>query len=92
MSRNPALPPGGPDAVGPFIFFTVQAGEKGTRLMALGRETLDGPRHIWWNFVASSRERIEEAKRQWRAERWGAGLFDLPPTDRADHIPLPERT
>lgn len=71
---------------------TVQAGDRGARLMALGGATLNGPRHIWWNFVASSRERIEEAKRQWRAERWGAGLFDLPPTDRADHIPLPERT
>ena len=71
---------------------TVQAGDRGARLMALGGETLDGPRHIWWNFVASSRERIEEAKRQWRAERWGQGLFDLPPTDRAEHIPLPERT
>lgn len=71
---------------------TVQAGDRGARLMALGGETLNGPRHIWWNFVASSRERIEEAKRQWRAERWGAGLFDLPPTDRAEHIPLPERT
>lgn len=71
---------------------TVQAGDRGTRLMALGGETLNGPRHIWWNFVASSRERIDEAKRQWRAERWGQGLFDLPPTDRAEHIPLPERT
>ena len=71
---------------------TVQAGDRGARLMALGGETLNGPRHIWWNFVASSRERIEEAKRQWRAERWGHGLFDLPPTDRAEHIPLPERT
>ncbi|MTE00207.1 pirin family protein [Paracoccus sp. YIM 132242] len=71
---------------------TVQAGDRGARLMALGGETLDGPRHIWWNFVASSRERIEEAKRQWRAERWGQGLFDLPPTDRAEHIPLPERS
>lgn len=71
---------------------TVQAGDRGARLMALGGETLNGPRHIWWNFVASSRERIDEAKRQWRAERWGQGLFDLPPTDRAEHIPLPERT
>lgn len=71
---------------------TVQAGDRGARLMALGGATLNGPRHIWWNFVASSRERIDEAKRQWRAERWGMGLFDLPPTDRAEHIPLPERS
>ena len=71
---------------------TVQAGGRGARLMALGGATLNGPRHIWWNFVASSRERIDEAKRHWRAERWGMGLFDLPPTDRAEHIPLPERS
>ena len=71
---------------------TVQAGDQGARLMALGGETLGGPRHIWWNFVASSRERIEEAKRQWREGRWGQGLFDLPPSDRAEHIPLPERS
>jgi redox-sensitive bicupin YhaK (pirin superfamily) len=70
---------------------TVQAGDQGARLMALGGATLNGPRYIWWNFVASSRERIEEAKRQWQAARWGEGLFDLPTDDRAEHIPLPER-
>lgn len=69
---------------------TVQAGDRGARLMALGGETLGGPRYIWWNFVASSKERIEEAKRQWQAERWGQGLFDLPAGDRDEHIPLPE--
>ncbi|RLK50639.1 hypothetical protein DFR31_0545 [Alkalispirillum mobile] len=69
---------------------TVAAGEAGARLMMLGGATLGGPRYIWWNFVASSRERIEEAKRQWRAENWGAGLFDLPPGDRKEHIPLPD--
>ncbi|WP_411837901.1 pirin family protein [Paracoccus sp. ME4] len=68
---------------------TVQAGDRGARLMALGGSTLEGPRHIWWNFVASSRERIEEAKREWREARWGQGRFDLPPTDRDDFIPLP---
>lgn len=70
---------------------TVQAGDQGARLMALGGATLNGPRYIWWNFVASSRERIEEAKRQWQAARWGEGLFDLPSNDRAEHIPLPEK-
>lgn len=69
---------------------TVAAGEAGARLMILGGETLGGPRYIWWNFVASSRERIEEAKRHWRAENWGQGPFDLPPNDRAEHIPLPD--
>lgn len=70
---------------------TVQAGNRGARLMALGGETLNGPRYIWWNFVASSRERLETAKAEWRAARWGQGLFDLPPTDRDEYIPLPER-
>jgi redox-sensitive bicupin YhaK (pirin superfamily) len=68
---------------------TVRAGEQGARLMALGGATLNGPRHIWWNFVASSREKIEAAKEEWRAARWGQGLFDLPPQDRDEHIPLP---
>ncbi len=69
---------------------TVAAGEQRARLMILGGATLGGPRYIWWNFVASSKERIEEAKRQWRAENWGAGLFDLPPDDRNEHIQLPD--
>ena len=50
---------------------------------------MGGPRFIWWNFVASSRERIEAAREEWRAERWGQGRFDLPPEDRDEHIPLP---
>ena len=68
---------------------TVKAGPHGARLMALGGATMGGPRYIWWNFVASSRERIEAAKEEWRAERWGQGRFDLPPEDRDEHIPLP---
>jgi len=69
---------------------SVAAGESGARLMILGGATLNGPRYVWWNFVASSMERIEEAKNQWRAQDWGKGLFDLPETDRAEHIPLPD--
>ncbi|WP_110708027.1 pirin family protein [Salinicola sp. CR57] len=69
---------------------TVAAGGGGARLMILGGATLGGPRYIWWNFVASSRERIEEAKAEWRAEDWGNGRFDLPIGDRAEHIPLPD--
>ncbi|CAN7623041.1 pirin family protein [Rhizobium sp. LjRoot258] len=69
---------------------TVTAGGQGARLMALGGATLSGPRYIWWNFVASSKERIEEAKAEWRAENWGKGRFDLPVDDRDEHIPLPE--
>jgi redox-sensitive bicupin YhaK (pirin superfamily) len=69
---------------------TVAAGEGGARLMILGGATLGGPRYIWWNFVASSKERIEEAKADWRAQNWGNGRFDLPVDDRDEHIPLPD--
>jgi redox-sensitive bicupin YhaK (pirin superfamily) len=69
----------------------IRAGDQGARLMLLGGATLDGPRHIWWNFVASSKERIEAAKAAWAAGDWDHGRFRLPPTDRAEFIPLPER-
>ena len=69
---------------------TVAAGERGARLMILGGATFSTPRFIWWNFVASSRERIEEAKAEWRAENWGQGRFDLPVDDRDEHIRLPD--
>ena len=69
---------------------TVAAGDQGARLMILGGTTLSGPRYIWWNFVASSQERIEEAKAEWRAANWGKGRFDLPIDDRDEHIPLPD--
>lgn len=68
---------------------TVAAGAQGARLMALGGATLNGPRYVWWNFVASSREKIEAAKEEWRRGAWGQGQFDLPPDDRAEFIPLP---
>ncbi len=58
---------------------SVKAGPQGARLMLLGGATMDGPRHIWWNFVASSRERIEAAKEAWRAGDWAHGRFRLPP-------------
>ena len=61
------------------------------RLLLLGGETLGGPRHIWWNFVASSKERIEAAKEAWRAGDWQHGRFQLPPDDDQEFIPLPER-
>jgi redox-sensitive bicupin YhaK (pirin superfamily) len=41
-----------------------------TRMMFLGGATMDGPRHIWWNFVSSSKERIEQAKADWAAARF----------------------
>ncbi|VVS99104.1 pirin family protein [Rhizobium sp. EC-SD404] len=68
---------------------TVAAGPQGARLMILGGATLNGPRYIWWNFVASSQDRIEEAKAEWQAGNWGRGRFDLPADDRDEYIPLP---
>jgi len=56
-----------------------------SRLMMLGGDSMDGPRHIWWNFVSSSKERIEQAKAEWRA-----GKFDTVPGDAEEFIPLPE--
>ncbi len=67
---------------------TVAAGAQGARLMALGGATLNGPRHVWWNFVSSSKDKIEAAKEEWRAANWGKGLFDLPVDDREEFIPL----
>jgi redox-sensitive bicupin YhaK (pirin superfamily) len=43
-----------------------------SRVMLLGGAAMDGPRHIYWNFVASSRERIEQAKEDWKAERFAS--------------------
>lgn len=58
----------------------------GARLILCGGAPMDGERHVWWNFVSSSRERINEAKRAWKA-----GEFALPADDRDEWIPLPER-
>ncbi|GIL00189.1 MAG: hypothetical protein BroJett030_00880 [Alphaproteobacteria bacterium] len=70
---------------------TLTAGETGARLMLLGGDTLGGPRHIWWNFVASSRERIEAAREAWARADWRSGRFRLPPGDEDEFVPLPER-
>ncbi|MBL4627087.1 MAG: pirin family protein [Roseicyclus sp.] len=70
---------------------SMTAGEQGARVMILGGDTLEGPRHIWWNFVASSKERIEAAKEAWREGDWQHGRFQLPPTDDAEFVPLPGR-
>ncbi len=55
------------------------------RVMLLGGAPLDGPRHIWWNFVSSSKDRIERAKQEWKD-----GQFGLIPGDDKEFIPLPE--
>jgi redox-sensitive bicupin YhaK (pirin superfamily) len=56
-----------------------------SRLMFLGGAAMEGPRYIWWNFVSSRRERIEEAK-----EDWKTGRFKSVPGE-SEFIPLPER-
>ena len=63
----------------------IVAGAGGAKAMLLGGAPLDGPRHIWWNFVSSSKERIEQAKADWRD-----GRFAKVPGD-AEFIPLPDR-
>jgi redox-sensitive bicupin YhaK (pirin superfamily) len=71
---------------------TVTAGDRGARRMVLGGATLNGPRYIWWNFVASSRERIEAAKAASGRGDWADNpRFRLPPGDEAEFIPLPDR-
>ncbi len=70
---------------------SLKAGPQGARLMALGGATMNGPRYVWWNFVSSSREKIEDAKEAWREANWGEGQFSLPPDDDDEYIPLPER-
>lgn len=54
------------------------------RLMVLGGAAMDGPRYIWWNFVSSRRDRIEDA-----AARWHARAFADVPGDNKEFIPLP---
>ncbi len=58
----------------------------GAKLMLCGGAPMDGARHVWWNFVSSSRERINAAKHAWKA-----GDFALPPQDDGEFIPLPEQ-
>ena len=55
------------------------------RIILLGGEPMDGPRHIWWNFVSSSKDRIDAAKADWKAKR-----FTAVPGDADEFIPLPD--
>ena len=54
------------------------------RFMIFGGEPMEGPRYLWWNFVSSRLERIEQAK-----EEWSKGQFDTVPGDEEEFIPLP---
>ena len=63
---------------------TVKAATR-TRFMMLGGDPMDGPRHIWWNFVSSRQDRIDQAKAEWKQ-----GRFESVPGE-TEFIPLPER-
>jgi redox-sensitive bicupin YhaK (pirin superfamily) len=64
--------------------------ERGARFVVVGGEPFPEPRHIYWNFVSSSEERLEQAKRDWRERRGQAdGPFPLVPGDEKEFIPLP---
>lgn len=85
------IPEGGTFDAGQLLIFkpgeeiTLRAGaSRSARMMLLGGEPLDGKRHIWWNFVSSSRERIEQAKEDWREGRFA------PVPGETEFIPLPE--
>ncbi|MDX8516903.1 pirin family protein [Mesorhizobium dulcispinae] len=63
----------------------VVSSERGAHFMLFGGASLGSKRYIWWNFVSSSKERIEQAK-----EEWKTGRFDIVPGDEEEFIPLPE--
>ncbi|OHV61627.1 hypothetical protein LCM4577_13105 [Mesorhizobium sp. LCM 4577] len=63
----------------------VVASERGAHFMLFGGASLGSQRYIWWNFVSSSKERIEQAKQEWKT-----GRFDIVPGDEEEFIPLPE--
>lgn len=76
----------------PMVLYVVRPGTRATlrsagggHVMLCGGAPLDGPRHVWWNFVSSRRDRIEQAKRDWQAE-----LFPVVPDDAIERIPIPD--
>lgn len=65
---------------------TLTAGDRGCHMMLFGGAALNSKRYIWWNFVSSSKDRIEQAKQEWRT-----GRFDIVPGDEEEFVPLPEK-
>ncbi|MBZ9964957.1 pirin family protein [Mesorhizobium sp. B292B1B] len=63
----------------------VVSSQAGAHFMLFGGASLGSKRYIWWNFVSSSKERIEQAKQEWKT-----GRFDIVPGDEKEFIPLPE--
>lgn len=75
-----------------YLLYVIAPGAKvslsslsGGRAMLLGGEAFASKRHVWWNFVSSSKDRIEQAKAD-----WFEGRFPLVPGDPDEYIPLPE--
>jgi redox-sensitive bicupin YhaK (pirin superfamily) len=78
------------DRLEPFTLYVLAPGSEPVvtgngRAMLLGGGDFATPRHVWWNFVSSSRDRIMEAKRDWTA-----GRFPIVPGDEKEYIPIPE--
>jgi redox-sensitive bicupin YhaK (pirin superfamily) len=80
------------DRLEPFTLYVLAPGQPMTlraetpsRIMLLGGEAFSTSRHVFWNFVSSSRDRINQAKEDWKARR-----FPLVPGDEEEFIPLPE--
>ena len=71
-------------AAGPLLRKCLES-KSGARVMLLGGEAFETKRHAWWNFVSSSRERINQAKEDWRE-----GRFPKVPGDEEEFIPLPD--
>ncbi|TPK91929.1 pirin family protein [Mesorhizobium sp. B2-4-12] len=63
----------------------IVSSQTGAHFMLFGGASLGSKRYIWWNFVSSSKERIEQAKQEWKT-----GRFDIVPGDDKEFIPLPE--
>jgi redox-sensitive bicupin YhaK (pirin superfamily) len=82
---NDVYPPGALLVLRPGVAVTVRA-KTPTRLVLLGGAPLSGQRHIYWNFVSSSEERIEQAKKLWQE-----GAFPKVPGDETEFTPLPEQ-
>jgi redox-sensitive bicupin YhaK (pirin superfamily) len=62
----------------------LKAGNGPVHVMLFGGATMGSKRYVWWNFVSSSKERIEQAKEEWRT-----GRFDIVPGDEEEFVPLP---
>ncbi|RXR28206.1 pirin family protein [Sphingobium fluviale] len=78
-----ALAPGALHVLRPGVAATLRS-QYGARVMLCGGEAFATPRHVWWNFVSSSKDRIVQARQDWEAMR-----FPLIPDDNLEYIPLP---